>query len=148
VGSIALPASGSVYVDANAIICAVDKNATYWPLLKPVWQAGLTGSVRLTTSALSLLEVLVGPTKKGDAALVATYDGLLHSPDMDLVPIDELILREAVRLRAAVGGLRTPDALHAATGLLHSATIFITNDSKFRKVPGLPVTVLSDLLSP
>jgi predicted nucleic acid-binding protein len=67
---------------------------------------------------------------------------------MDLISIDETILREAARLRAIKTGLRTPDAIHAATALLNPPDMFLTNDPDFRKVPGLPVTLLSDLLTP
>jgi predicted nucleic acid-binding protein len=42
--------------------------------------------------------------------------------------------------------LRTPDALQVATAMAHHATGYISNDSAFRRVPGLQVIVLDDLL--
>lgn len=147
-GSVAIPAGGVVYLDANAFIYAVEKNPVFWSLVKPVWTAAQSGTIRLSTSALSLLEVLVGPMKSGNLALAATYDSLLHSADVDLYPIGDAILREAARLRASFPSLRTPDAIHAATAILNSPDLVLTNDPVFRKVPGLPVTVLSDLLTP
>ncbi len=42
--------------------------------------------------------------------------------------------------------LKAPDAIHAATALDVGAALFITNDSGFRRVSGLPVVVLSELL--
>src|SRR5947208_2106680 len=50
--------------------------------------------------------------------------------------------------RAAPPRLRTPDALHAATARLSSCALFLTNDRGFRQVPGLPLAVLDDALSP
>ncbi len=147
-GTIVLPASGPVYLDANAIIYAVERKAPYFALLQPVLQAVNAGTVRLMTSGLALLEVLVLPIRNGDAALVSTYETPLHSPDVDLIPTDEAVLREAARLRATINKLRTPDAIHAATALINPVGLFLTNDDAFRKVPGLPVTVLSDLLTP
>jgi predicted nucleic acid-binding protein len=44
--------------------------------------------------------------------------------------------------------LRTPDALHAATGGSCGCTLFFTNDVGFRRVPGLPVVILDDVLGP
>jgi len=58
-----------------------------------------------------------------------------------------VILERAAQLRAATN-LKTPDAIHAATALEHGCTLFVTNDSTFRRVPGLPVTILADLLIP
>jgi predicted nucleic acid-binding protein len=42
--------------------------------------------------------------------------------------------------------LRTPDAIQAATCLSYGATGFISNDAGFRRVAGLDVMVLDDLL--
>jgi hypothetical protein len=86
-GSIALPASGSIYLDANSLIYAVEKKAPYWSLLQPVWQAVAAGGFRFATSSLALLEVLVMPIRQGDAALVATYENSApfggHGSDLD-----------------------------------------------------------------
>ena len=51
----------------------------------------------------------------------------------------------AARLRAE-HGLRTPDALQAATAISSSATALVTNDATFRKLPGVQIIVLDDLL--
>jgi predicted nucleic acid-binding protein len=65
---------------------------------------------------------------------------------MQLQPITLPILEAAARLRATTG-LKTPDAIHAATALAAHNTLFLTNDSDFRRVPGLPVTLLSEVVS-
>jgi predicted nucleic acid-binding protein len=41
--------------------------------------------------------------------------------------------------------LKTPDAIHAATALACGSAMFVTNDGGFRKVPQLPVVVLSEV---
>ena len=66
---------------------------------------------------------------------------------MRLVPIARAVLERAAALRAATN-LKTPDAIHAATALIEGCTLFVTNDALFRRVPGLNVTVLRDLLPP
>jgi len=55
------------------------------------------------------------------------------------------IWEQAAQLRAATG-LKTPDAVHAATALVVGASLFVTNDPAFRRVDNLPVTVLSELM--
>jgi len=50
-------------------------------------------------------------------------------------------------LRAS-SGLKTPDAIHAASALVAGCTHLITNDPAFRRVPNLVVVVLSDLIAP
>ena len=43
-------------------------------------------------------------------------------------------------------GLKTPDALHAASALQAACTLFITNDDDFRRFEELPVVILDGLL--
>ena len=42
--------------------------------------------------------------------------------------------------------LKTPDAIHAATALLAGCALFVTNDRGFKRVPGLRLAVLDDVL--
>ena len=53
----------------------------------------------------------------------------------------ERVAKEGARLRARYG-LRTPDALHLATALVHRATAFLTNDQEFRKAQGCGLEIL------
>jgi predicted nucleic acid-binding protein len=146
VGALTLPASGKVYLDANGFIYyTVESIEPYRALLDMVWQAARAGQIKVITSGLTLLEVLVMPLKVGNAAVAATFRSVvLKSPDVQAAPITRAVLEAAARLRATVG-LKTPDAIHAATALRAGAALFITNDSAFRRVPGLAVVVLSDL---
>lgn len=63
-----------------------------------------------------------------------------------LLPITEDVLREAAHLRATIPTLKTPYAIHAATALLHGCALFVTNDTDFRRVPGLPLAILDDIV--
>ena len=138
-GSLTLPSSGSVYVDANTIIYSVEHIEPYYSLLRPLWRGVSAKSYRIVTSELALLEVLVKPIKTGNTRLENGFRRLLeHSPDIDLIPISRPILRQATVVRATTG-LKTPDAVHAATALEQVASVFITNDLIFRRVAGLPL---------
>ncbi len=147
-GSLILPASGPVYADAQIFIYSVEKHPTYAPVLRPLWEAVSRGVFEVVSSELTLLETLIGPMKQGDALLEADYENLYLSPGIRLLPITLPILRVGARHRAHLGRLRTPDALHAATAGSCACTLFLTNDAVFRHVPGLPVVILDDVLSP
>jgi len=146
VGSLNLPASGKVYIDAAPLIYSVETHSRYYPLLAPAWQTVHSTNNPFVTSELSLIEVLVAPLRAKDAKLVAAYDGVLSSADVQLLPIGQDVLREAARLRAAISTLRTPDAIHAASALLAGCVMFITNDVGFRRVPDLAVCILDELV--
>jgi predicted nucleic acid-binding protein len=128
VGTLTLPASGLVYLDAQVVIYSVETHADYWPLLQPLWQAAQARALQLVSSELTLMETLVGPLRSGDTRLSTAYEQLFPSPEMQPLSITTAVLREAARLRAAVPPLRTPDAIHAATALLAGCVLFVTND--------------------
>ena len=62
-----------------------------------------------------------------------------------LYPITIDVLREAAKLRAGQN-FKTPDAIHIATAILSGCDHFLTNDDGFRRLAGIEVIVMSDLL--
>ena len=146
-GALTLPASGLVYIDTMTLLYTVERYPAYWPLLEPMWRTAQTGTIEIVSSELTLVEVLVGPLKSGNAALERAFEQVLLGTEMRLLPMTQLVLREAARLRATTK-LKTPDALHAATARLAGCALFITNDADFRGIAGLPLVILSDLVGP
>jgi predicted nucleic acid-binding protein len=139
-----LPGSGSVYLDSNSVIYAVERIEPYAELLDPLWQAGVTGQLGLIASVLVLLETLVRPLRARDSLLLEVYrDLLLDSAEFGLVALDQSIAERAARVRAQ-HGLQSADAIHAATALEQRVELFVTNDAAFRRVTGLPVALLSE----
>jgi predicted nucleic acid-binding protein len=91
--------------------------------------------------------VLVKPLKDRNAALVALFRSvLLGTAGLHCLPVSLRVLEVAADLRAR-HGLKTPDAIHAATALIAGSVQFVTNDMGFRRVPGLPVIVLSEVVA-
>jgi predicted nucleic acid-binding protein len=146
VGELALPESGTVYLDANGFIYSIERIDPYRSVLDTLWLTASTGKVKVVTSELTLLEVLVKPLKVGDATTATMYRTVLkHTSDVQMLPITQSVLEVAANLRATLG-LKTPDALHVATALLHKSMLFVTNDSAFHRVTDLNVTVLGELI--
>lgn len=143
-GSLILPPSGSVYLDANPAIYAVEKIEPYASFLAPLWPAAQAG-LSLVTSELTWLETLVKPLRDGNIALETLFRAFLTAQEMELIPVTLSIWEDAARLRAL--GLKTPDAVHAATGLAIGCAAFLTNDGAFSRVPGLPVIILSSAIA-
>lgn len=76
-GSLILPPSGFVYVDANLVIYAVEKIEPYCSFLAPLWLAAQIGQVSIVTSELTWLETLVKPMRDGNAALELLFRAFL-----------------------------------------------------------------------
>ena len=91
---------------------------------------------------LTWLQCRVGPMKANDSTTLALYDAFFARPDLAWVELT----RDVVELAAVIQakrGLRTPDALQAASCLqLGADHVFLSGDSAFKRVDGLNVKVL------
>lgn len=140
-----LPSQGAIYLDTSAIIYSVERNEPYLTLLAPAWRQAEAGQFVVVCSELVIAETLVRPIREGRTDLEVAFRSVFATPQVQLVPATRHIWEDTARLRAETG-LKTPDALHAATALRTGCDLFVTNDSDFRRVQGLSVVVLDDLL--
>lgn len=145
-GQLVLPSSGRIYIYTAVAIYSVEWNPNYYSLLEPLWLKLQAGEIEVVSSELILMETLVLPLKNSDTFLLNAYEQLFLSGGMRLIPISQLILRQAANFRATTN-LKTPDAIHATTALSVSCNQFITNDKAFRNVSSLRVVILSEILA-
>ena len=117
----------------------------YRTLLEPMWQQARAGEFDVASSDITVLETLVKPLREGDEVVEMLLRSMFDANEVSLIPATRELWEDAARIRADTG-LKTPDALHAATALRAGCTAFITNDTDFRRVDGLPVVVLDDLV--
>lgn len=93
-----------------------------------------------------MTELLVVPYRDGDAQLADDFNALLSVyPNLDWIPPNLEIADLAARIRA-LHGLKTPDALQAATAINMQATAFVTNDKIFERVGAFDTIILDRLL--
>ncbi|MCY7357952.1 MAG: type II toxin-antitoxin system VapC family toxin [Rudanella sp.] len=57
--------------------------------------------------------------------------------DSIVVPLSEEVILQTVRLRRHHKSVKLPDAIIAATAMVHDFTLLSTNDSDFEKIQGL-----------
>ena len=145
-GSLIFENGSLVYIDANALIYTVERVEPYRTLLEPLWLAVEDREVTIVSSPLLLVEVLSKPMREGRLEIETQYRELFSTNAVRLQEASHSVFEDAARLRA-ITRLKTPDAIHAATALHANCALFVTNDSDFRRVQGLPVVVLADLLS-
>jgi predicted nucleic acid-binding protein len=145
-GRLNIPDGSRVYTDTSIFIYTIDKVPDYFTLLHPMWSKYQTDKIELMTSELTLTEVLVLPLKNSDSLRINAYEKLILASKLRPIAIDRVVLREAARLRS-ITNIKTPDAIHAATALINSCTIFLTNDRGFNRITGLPVVILSEILA-
>ncbi|MCY4474984.1 MAG: PIN domain-containing protein [Chloroflexi bacterium] len=143
-GTLTLPSTGPIYLDTSGFIYSVERIEPYRALLEPMWRQAQTGRFAIVSSELVVLETLVKPLRDADLIVETLFRSLFDASEVNLIPTTRALWEEAAFLRAETG-LKTPDALHAATALHTGCTLFVTNDDDFHRVEGLPIVVLDDL---
>lgn len=135
----------NVFFDASALIYLIEGNEPFAARVRH--QLSKVGDshpgVGVAVSRLSWLECRVGPLKHNDASVLALYDAFFARPDLIWIDLhrDVVELATAIRVRH---GLRTPDALQAASCLqLGTKHVLFTGDAAFERVDGLTVCLLA-----
>ncbi len=135
-----------IYLDTAPFIYFVERNKDYLKTVRPVFEGIDAGKIEAITSTITLLEVLVHPFRKNNAILVKKYrEILLYSEGVTTFEILNEISEIASELRAKYS-IKTPDALQIGTAIFHGADIFLTNDAMLKKIKGIDVIVLDDLI--
>lgn len=134
-----------VGVDTAPFIYYTEENSDYINAIAPFFEAVGRGEVAIITSVVTLLEVLVHPTKSGNTDLAKKYRELLFkTKGIKTIDVTQDIAEEAARLRASYN-IRTPDAIHVATAIKAGADFILTNDISFPSLTNPKVLVLDQI---
>ena len=92
---------------------------------------------RIVTSAMTLGEVLVRPTKLGRTSLIEQYDRAIRTT-AEVIGFDAQVAWRYATLRAT-HNIRNADAIQLACAAHSGVDLFITNDAPLHKltVPGI-----------
>jgi predicted nucleic acid-binding protein len=132
------------FLDASALIYLIEGQE---PFARKVRSAmarlvQTDPALAVAVSRLTWLECRVGPMKTNDGAALAGFDAFFAQPDLKWVELSREVVELATVIRVH-HGLRTPDALQAASCLqLGDAHLMLTGDAGFRRVAGLKVQLL------
>ena len=69
---------------------------------------------------------------------------MFQMPNLIVYPMDEIVAEEAARVRG-VYNLKMPDAIIAATSIVHKADVLLTNDHSFEVIKEIQVVSPEDL---
>jgi predicted nucleic acid-binding protein len=92
---------------------------------------------RIVTSAMTLGELLVKPTKLGQTSLIEQYDRAIRST-ADVIAFDAQVAWRYATLRAT-HSIRNADAIQLACAAHFGVDLFVTNDQSLQRldVPGI-----------
>ena len=135
-----------IALDTPVFIYQLENNPRYAGSTDRVFSWLESAGGRAVTSTITMTELLVQPYRDRDQRRVDEFYGLLSTyPNLEWIAPSLEIADVAARIRATLG-LRTPDALQAATALQAGISGLISNDTVFRRVAGLETIMLDDVL--
>lgn len=129
------------FLDACALIYMIEGAAPFADKVRAKLAAVAQEfpTMGVAISRLSWLECRVRPMRENNHVTLAAFDAFFSQPDL----VWQELTRDVVELAAAIRvrhGLRTPDALQAASCLqLGSGHVFFSGDNGFSRVAGLNV---------
>jgi len=142
----ALPSGCHICLDTAVLIYHLEHVQPYSDLTVRLVERLAGGDATAVVSTVTVTELLTAPFREAEPDAADAAEGFLASlPGCEIRPVSYEVARTAARIRARTG-LRTPDALVAATARDAGATHLLTNDEGLRRLgaDGAPVVVLGD----
>ena len=137
-------AGQKVYFDANIFIYFLERTAEFEAATSPLFDALARREFAAQTSLLTLTEILPPLVRANNtAAINGAIELIRDSGLIETHAADGEVFTQAGFVRGTVG-MKTPDALHVTTAMLHGAERFLTNDQGIRTPKALPRLLLSD----
>lgn len=134
-----------VAIDTCVFIYLMERNAKYFNVANAVFEWMERSEASAVTSTVVLTEILVQPYRSAEPQADAFYSLLTTLPNLEWIAPSLRIANSAASLRATYR-LQTPDALIAATAIHSRATVFITNDPIFARIPNFDTLVLDQFV--
>lgn len=135
----------TIFLDANIIIYRVEAVEPFATQVLATVQELVAQhpDADFAVSRLNVMECLVIPLREQNTTDIDRYRSFFASVALQIIEVSALVIETATLLRAR-HGLRTPDAIQAASALsIKGPVTFLTGDRQFYKVPELKVCLVS-----
>jgi uncharacterized protein len=106
-----------IYADSGIVMRWVEGISRVRDLIEMRWRQIPQADRVFVTSRISRLECRCKPLRNHQERLLRQYDVFFSGEEVDFREIDAAVVEKATELRASFG-LKTPDAVHAATAML------------------------------
>lgn len=134
-----------IALDSNVLVYLLEAVEPWAGVARRLLDAIEEGRGAGFMSAVGLAEVLAGPARHGDLALVERYAHEIRGmTGLKILPFAPDLAGDVAIIRG-MRSIRLPDAIHLATARAAGATAFVTNDRSLRGSTKLEVVYLDDL---
>jgi predicted nucleic acid-binding protein len=126
-----------IFFDTNVFIYLFEDYEPFSSMVDAVWRRMIQRGDKLVTSAMTLGELLVEPSRLGQASLVEQYNRTIRTR-AQVINFDPQVAWRYASLRAT-HNIRNADAIQLACAAHFGVDLFITNDKQLHKldIPGI-----------
>src|SRR5579859_1788894 len=126
-----------IFFDTNVFIYLFEDYEPFSSMVDQTWRRMIQRRDQLVTSAMTLGELLVKPSKLGQASVVERYDRAIRSR-AQVLTFDASVAWRYASLRAT-HNIRNADAIQLACAAHFGVDLFITNDAHLQNlnIPGI-----------
>ena len=144
-----LEKSRLIALDTSIFIYYIEKSTKYFDLLDKLFKKSKLQAdlLKITTSIITLIEVLTKPLAENQEQLANKYrDILLNSSNTYILELNNDIAEKSAVLKSKYKFLKTPDAIQLATAIYSNSDLFLSNDKKLQSINEITVVILDQLL--
>ena len=136
---------GLTVLDAGVVIGFLDQHDAHHQAAVAALRSAQARNDDVALPASAFAEIIVGPTRRGQAAVAVVHDFVDRLP-IDIVPLDADIAEAAAAIRAKHRTVKLPDALVIATAAHLGAGRLVTTDRGWPSRAQLRVAMTIDEL--
>jgi predicted nucleic acid-binding protein len=119
-----------IHLDAGVVIGFLDADDAHHEAARALLTDALRVGHGLAMASSAFAECLVGPARRGEAA-IGTVRDLFERVPISIVPLTAKTAVVAAQLRARHRALRLPDAIVIATAMVADADQLVTTDRQW-----------------
>jgi len=137
-----LKQNSKIYIDTNLFIYYFENNPNFADKVEKLFEEILNKNIKLISSELLYLELLVLPKKEKNKKIIALYTNIeKHVPNLTLIPITKQTLTQASEIRANYN-YKSPDSIHLATAKIEKCDYFYGSDKQLKNYKDVKVIVM------
>lgn len=131
-----------IYLDTNLYIAFFEGESGISQKVEDLLVKSKDSGLRITSSPLTITELLIIPLKDRNLHLIEVYKSLRsHINNIDFIDFSLSISIIAADLRSKYN-LNIPDCIHLATAIIEKVDVFYTADKGIKKVKEIKVELI------
>lgn len=139
-----------VFIDTAPFIYFIEKdinNPLYYSKMKDFFSDGYNKNKKFVTSVITMEEYFVFPYRNKEVVLIAMFNELVSTLNMEIIDIEQKIAQKAAQIRADYRGFKAMDALQLAVAWYTKCDLFLTNDKQLRQFKDIRCITVDELES-